>query len=369
MATNFRAHDHIKVQSEPYTLRTEVIILRIMPWIKEHGPQPGQSVSSLDIYTSDAHAQRCSSCDIARTYNTTQSPIASYAAATYLHEGNNSKNNLHEQVLAPTSAATSISTILSNDDFDGDHLPFQVPEYDIQHMNPWVMAATPGEFADHFPSLRKMSVKHDDMTDDGNMNLRVDTTISASTRRYHDITLFHLRMYDLKNRDFSFRRYCRDSGKEICRSKRKSSKTPKMGRPMLQRSLSNALSSLRSTLSSPKCQNNSHTQSFDFEEEDESALPSVQTTEGRVTRPSDTITVEFANYAHLEVKQRRARSPKYGFKYWGTEYSWKRARIQSGSFDEISYHLVDLSSHASVAHIVPVPLSDAEAREEQVKGG
>ena len=340
-----------------------------MPLITEQELWPRQSIRSSDVYGSGAYRAHCSSSDNAPLYYSPHLSFESNAAVTDRQEENARGVQCQERALTPTSTTASGSNTSSTDDFHNDLLAFRFPEYDFQHVDPCVVAATPSEFADHFPSLRKLSIKHDDTTDDGNMNLRIDTAISSSARGYYDLTLFHLRMYDLKDRDFSFRRYCRDSGKEICHSRRKYTKTSTTRRPMLQRSISNALSNLRSTLNSPKCEDSSYKQSSDSEDEGELDFPLRCAAENGIAKPSNTIAFEFSNYAHLEVRQRRARSPKYDFLYWGRKYSWKRASFRNGNFNMISYHLVDLSSHTSVAHIVPVPLSDAEARDEEAKGG
>lgn len=100
-----------------------------------------------------------------------------------------------------------------------DSIP-PLPEYRHDIVDSSVRPSSPQEFAQLFPSLNRMSVRHDEFTSDGNMNLRVDITVPVgSRRRPTSYQLFHLRMYDLAKREFSLRRYCRDSGREVCNSK------------------------------------------------------------------------------------------------------------------------------------------------------
>ncbi|KAG8531552.1 uncharacterized protein KY384_003182 [Bacidia gigantensis] len=275
-------------------------------------------------------------------------------------------------------SSDSIASSASSSDEFNDHLPhFEVPDGRAEATSPSVVAATPHEFAAYFPSTERMSIKHDD-SDDGNMNLRLETKASTRTGDEVDLTLFHLRMYDLRDREFSLRRYCRDSGKEVCHSTRKYVKPSVITRPGLQRSMSSALSSLR-----PKSDSKSikvetlrrqdsgyDSMSEDDDDDEEMTSPSQQPKSDCFTRPSNTIKIEFSNYAHLEVRRTGAKSNKrYEFEYWGTKYAWRRAAMRRGNFSGISYHLDDVNRSKSIAHIVPVPLSTSEARDEAAKGG
>ncbi|KAL9128205.1 MAG: hypothetical protein Q9217_003078 [Psora testacea] len=274
------------------------------------------------------------------------------------------------------SVETYTSTSPSIDVLDDDLPPFDVPDYRYDAPLRTAKASTAREFAQYFPSTNRVSIQHDDGTDDGNMNLRIDTVASTSDGGKVDLTLFHLRMYDLKRRDFSLRRYCRDSGKEVCRSNRKYTKPSVIRRPALQSSMSNALSNLRSksenktfTVRTLKRQDSGY-ESMSEENHEGKIEPQQSQRPHNVQRPSDTIMLEFSNYAHLGISRRGTKSSKrYDFDYWGTKYAWKRAILQSGSFNEVSYHLVDVASSMAVAHIVPVPLSNVEVQEEEAKGG
>ena len=285
----------------------------------------------------------------------------------------------HEEVQAPrTSVDTYASSSRSVEDFDEELPPFDVPDGESETGIPAPLASSPREFADYFPSTHRMSIKHDDSTLDGNMNLRVDTLADMSDGTRADMTLFHLRMHDLKGRDFSLRRHCRDSGREVCHSTRKYQKPSIIRRPGLQRSMSNALSSLSlrtksenkaSTTASFKTQDPGY-DSLDDEKMQTPSWPRVSQQASSMPMPTNTTILDFSNYAHLEVKRRGAKASKrYEFEYWGTPYAWKRVATTSGDFKEISYHLMNTKTSISVAHIVPVPLSHSETREETAKGG
>ncbi|KAL8748398.1 MAG: hypothetical protein Q9184_007331 [Pyrenodesmia sp. 2 TL-2023] len=273
------------------------------------------------------------------------------------------------------SIGTYASTTNSFDDNDEDLPPFEVPEYDDAPLSSTAIPSTPHEFAEYFPSGRKLLIRHDDSTLDGNMNLRIDTEIREPDNQRLDLTLFHLRMHDLKNREFSLRRYCRDSGREVCHSSRKYSQPAAISRPSLQRSMSSALSSLRgksdsksATKPSLKRQDSGYDSMSDEEEEREAVN---QSPKGRsIPLPTNTTQLEFSNYAHLDVKRRGAKTSKrYEFEYWGTNYTWKRIAVRMGHFKEVSYHLVNADTAATVAHIVPATMTTAETKEEEAKGG
>ena len=276
-----------------------------------------------------------------------------------------------------SSVETYASTVASIDDLpDLDDLPpFEVPAYHQDALAPTAFPSSPSEFAELFPSVSKMCIRHDDSTLDGNMNLRVDTQVQASEGQRVDLTLFHLRMHDLKNREFSLRRYCRDSGREVCHSSRKYTKPAVISRPGLQRSMSSALSSIRNksesknaTKTSLKRHDSGYDSMSDNEEPKDATRPSSKSRS--IPLPTNTTQLDFSNYAHVDVKRRGAKSSKrYEFEYWGTNYAWKRVAVRMGTFKEISYHLVNTETSATVAHIVPATMTAAEAREEDAKGG
>ena len=276
------------------------------------------------------------------------------------------------------SAETYASTTSSIEDL-GDGLPqFELPEnsdYPSETLPSTALTASPEEFAEYFPSTQKLSIRHDDTTMDGNMNLRIDTKARTLDGGTIDLQLFHLRMHDLKRREFSLRRYSRDSGREVCHSSRKYTKPSVIRRPGLQRSMSNALSSLRSksesrtpTMMSLKRDDSGYGSLNEGDSEDiASQSPRAPSS---VPVPTNTTQLEFSNYTHLEVKRRGAKTYKrYELEYWGTKYAWNRTVDRSSHFEQVSYHLINTKTSIPLAHIVHTPLNESEQREETAKGG
>ena len=273
-----------------------------------------------------------------------------------------------------SSAVSYASTIASEEDIDEQDFAYEEPpDYHYEAYTPTAYSSTPQEFAEYFPSTRRLCLHHDD-TIDGNMNLRVDTEARTGSGRKVDLTLFHLRMHDLKTRDFSLRRYCRDSGREVCHSSRKYTKPASRKRPAFQRSVSNAFASLRpktgdKSVKSLTRQDSGYESMKDLDHIDHTD-DSLHSATKNLPIPTNTTMLEFSNYAHVELKRRGAKSSKrYEFEYWGTSYFWRRSVRKCGSTKEISYHLFASKSNDAVAHIVPEPMSPHEQEEEERKGG
>jgi hypothetical protein len=278
-----------------------------------------------------------------------------------------------------TSVDTYASTSEEDLGEDLDDMPeYQVPQYRHEPLPSDAIPTTPRDFAELFPTGKRISIRHDDATIDGNMNLRVDTQVEERGNRKQNYTLFHLRMQDLRTREFSLRRYCRESGREVCHSIRKYQKPPADKPPVLQRA-STALASLVKTDSRPLTsaglkRSDSGYESVPgmFEEETETRpKPVGYSAKGRALMPTNTMKLEFSNYAHLDVKRRGAKSYKrYAFEYWGYDYSWKRIVKKEDGHESISYYLVrDDDDKEPLAHISPVRLTAEEAHEEQARGG
>jgi hypothetical protein len=278
----------------------------------------------------------------------------------------------------PPSPRASIDTYVSTSEEDLDEED-DCPEYEVPQYNHEVfpidaIPTTPRDFADLFPTCKRISIRHDDATIDGNMNLRVDTQLEGRRGKKQSHTLFHLRMHDLRTREFSLRRYCRESGREVCHSIRKYQKSPAEKRPVLARA-SSALATLRSkpetrpsTAAGLKRSDSGYESMAGFD--DDSRLKSTGHANGRALLPTNTIKLEFSNYAHVEVKRRGAKSNKrYNFEYWGHHYCWKRACKKDGEVENISYHLVREDSERPLAHISPVKLTPDQAHEEAARGG
>ena len=273
-----------------------------------------------------------------------------------------------------TYASTSEEDLA--DDYD-DYPEYDVPDYPHDALPDGAIPTTPRDFADLFPTAKRISIRHDDSTLDGNMNLRVDTQIEERNHRKQSYTLFHLRMKDLRTREFSLRRYCRDSGREVCHSIRKYQKPPSEVRPVLQRA-STALASLvhkpdsRPTTSSGLKRSDSGYESMNgWGEEDDSRPKSAGYARGRALIPTNTIKLEFSNYAHVDVKRRGAKTGKrYSFEYWGHDYYWKRRVSVDRNRETVSYCLVRADAPKNdLAHISPVRLTDEQAEYEAARGG
>lgn len=248
---------------------------------------------------------------------------------------------------------------------DYDEIPaLPVYRHEIEETN--VRPSTPEEFSALFPSLNRLTIRHDDFTSDGNLNLRVDTVVSG--RRRKTIQLFHMRMYDLNKREFSLRRYCRDSGREVCNSKRKYVDAPASSRPLLTRSMSSAVKSLTgSTKGRPGTSYSTET--------DESSISPVESSlslDGKTKStqlPTNTIKLEYSNYARVDVNRRGSQAAKrYEFQWWGHNYAWKR--VADKHTGAVAFHLIrDGNNNLPVAHIVPETRSPNQVEADERAGG
>ncbi|KAJ4294898.1 hypothetical protein N0V88_005137 [Collariella sp. IMI 366227] len=266
-----------------------------------------------------------------------------------------------------------------------------LPVYNREVIEPNVRPSTPQDFAKLFPSLNRLTIRHDEFTSDGNMNLRIDTVVTG--RRRTAIQLFHLRMYDLAKREFSLRRYSRDSGREVCNSKRKFTEpaaakptTTDEQRPTLKRSVSTAIRTLggRPALGRAKSgtgaagRPSTGYSTGDGDDElflDGSNLSRLsldsRLVRGKTQRslPTNTIKLEFSNYARVDVSRRGKKGNKrYEFDWWGHRYSWKRAVDKQLGL--VSFHLVrDGNTNAPVAHIVPETRAPSQVVADESAGG
>jgi hypothetical protein len=282
-----------------------------------------------------------------------------------------------------SSAETYTSSIASQeelyeepDSYDPD---YEVPEYrDIVERQ--LRPSNHSDFAEYFPSLKRLFIRHDDTTYDGNMNLRVDT----EGRKKESVQLFHLRLHDLKKREFSLRRYERSSGREVCHSSRKYAKPAAEKRPALTRSVTSAFASIAKpgfkrtnsgfsthsykTKKEMKRQDSGYGSGDDYYDGDDDFFEEKKS--NSIPIPTNTTKLEFSNYAHVEVKRRGTKSSKrYEFEYWGHHYIWKRVTERDGRGKAVSYHLYKEDGVHAVAHIVPEMRSPSQIREEEEAGG
>lgn len=211
------------------------------------------------------------------------------------------------------------------------------------------------------------------------MNLRVDTIVPTRGGYQQDVILFHLRMYDLFERKFSLRRYCRESGREVCHSGRKEVLASSgAGRSVLRGSWGSFIAGLRpgssgfasgggngmrrdSGYGSGQRHQHSSNQEEMVGDEDPNGPEPILT---------DTILMEFSNYAHVELNSCGSGSTKrYEYEYWSTKYQWRRECRKEGDLREVSYYLVNMRTARTIAHLVPEILTPLEAIEEESKGG
>ncbi len=283
----------------------------------------------------------------------------------------------HEPAFSPRSsysATSSASSGYSDEERSEDAFEYNVPDESFEVLASSAIPSTPSDFAHLFPSTRRLHIRHDDATVDGNMNLRVDTEAFTSGGRKLALTLFHLRMHDLRHREFSLRRYCRDSGREVCHSSRKVVKPTPGQRPTFPHSVSSALSSIRSrsenkTSTTASLARRDSGYSSDDNENIEPGPNMTHDKDGASTSKS-AVRLEFSNYAHVDVKPRGTKtSKKYEFEFWGTKYAWKRVARRDYDSTESSYNLINVRTGKPVAYIVPEALTIAEADEEKDKGG
>ncbi|OKO99195.1 hypothetical protein PENSUB_8582 [Penicillium subrubescens] len=291
------------------------------------------------------------------------------------------------QRVSHASVSTYASTTHSKAHIEPEEAVFEVDDREESFPSD-ALASTPSSFANLFPSTRRLLIRHDDATIDGNMNLRVDTVVPCRDGYQQDVILFHLRMYDLFSRKFSFRRYCRDSGREVCHSIRKETNPPHDRRPVFRRSWSTMLASFRPS-SSGSNTHHAHVPMIDqLKRQDSGYGPGkkndlqalVDELASQELSPSsssshektlaDTILLEFSNYAHVELKRRGGPGAKrYEYEYWSTKYQWRCECRREGDLREVSYYLVDMRSGKTIAHLVPDILTPLEAVEEESKGG
>ncbi|KAF7718120.1 Uncharacterized protein PECH_002458 [Penicillium ucsense] len=294
----------------------------------------------------------------------------------------------------------SVSTYASSTPSQNHDIPeeplFEVEDRDERFPSD-ALASTPSSFGSLFPSTRRLLIRHDDATIDGNMNLRVDTVVPCRDGYQQDVILFHLRMYDLFSRKFSFRRYCRDSGREVCHSTRKETQSAHDRRPVFRRSLSSMFASLRpgsshsshhngctQTNERPKRRDSGYgsdmkhdpkSHAADSAKADPSSClssssPSSSSHHTQDRNLTDIILLEFSNYAHVEVKRRGGTGAnRYEYEYWSTRYQWRCGSRREGDLREFSYHLIDTKTSKTIAHLVPDILTPIEAMEEERKGG
>jgi len=268
-----------------------------------------------------------------------------------------------------SSVETYASTVPPREDLTAQP-PYEMPLERIDIYPPDAVPTTPPEFAELFEASRRFLIQHDDSTLDGNMNLRVDTEVPTSSGRRCQMTLFHLRLKDLHDRRCSLRRYCRESGREVCHSARTLAKRRPIPppRPTLRHAFSSAMQTLGG-LKSPatfmgKKREGWRNSQDDSDDDEWFEKPPRQ----EASAPSNSVHLEFSNYAQVEIHARGTkRQKRYDFEYWGNSYYWAREFRRDGK--EFSYHLINATTGQSTAHILPESLSKRQVLHEEYNGG
>ncbi|KAI1299607.1 hypothetical protein F5Y03DRAFT_249326 [Xylaria venustula] len=241
----------------------------------------------------------------------------------------------------------------------------QPPQYHPKMPPRMLVPSTPADFALLFPSLDPFTIRHDDSASDGNMNLVVSTSVPIKSGKL--IQLFHLRIYDLFRRELSLRRYCRDSGREVGRSRRKYAESDT--RPILRGLFEDAIGRAggRST---------DHEMKPDIIDAQRSLAArsgyspwvSVDNNIGeiRCLKPTDVYRLEFSNYACIEMHYAiNLRRRTYSFSYWEADYTWKSVVDDT----LVSFHLFENSNRKDpLALITPVVRSPEEIENDELAG-
>jgi hypothetical protein len=282
-----------------------------------------------------------------------------------------------------SSSETYASTAASQEEFYEEpeeiNPVYRVP--DVKHPKaPTGRSSNPDDFGYLFPSARKFNIRHDETTIDGNMNLRVDTEVD-NYAEHRDVQLFHLRMHDLQAREFSLRRYSRDSGREVCHTARKYATTVADIRPALQRSMSTALASIIGKPSVKRTSSGISSHSSKglrlavrsdsgygsnedvFADDEVDAFMEEQKKKSKATSQSATnsIKLEFSNYSQVEIKRTGNHAKKrYEFEYWGFKYSWRRIIDNDDDGEYVFYNLC--VGNDIVAEVVPDDLTQEETQ-------
>jgi hypothetical protein len=317
-----------------------------------HSTGSGRSTSSSNTqYTTQTHGSRTK-------------PVIVYPKVAAV-------SNLNTGVDPRSSADTYASTVASEDDVEEHSIQSLCPRTRYLCYEPDTFATTASEFAELYPSTRRLLIQHDDTTPDGNLNLRVDTELSICKGQRIKLTLFHLRIYNLADRRFSLRRYQRQSGREVCSAKRKYVK-PAASSPLPQSrrgTVSSAFTRMGLRSHKSKSKPDPDLKLDDNEDSDDGC--ELVAAQGGIdaTIPTDNVKLEFSNYAQVEVGCGRESENKYDFEYWGNRYTWRR-NVYRDDLDMIfSLELVNQGSGACVAHITPDKLSSKQTRQEAAQGG
>jgi hypothetical protein len=308
---------------------------------------------------------------------------------THTHENPSASVQTYDSVFSETE---TIDELMEGDEVDAlpppvdDAIPDVLPPYRASIIDPLVRPSTPDAFAQLFPSLDRLSIRHDDLTPDGNMNLRVDIVVprKGATSRPVTVQLFHLRMHDLARREFSLRRYCRESGREVCNSRRAYAEPSPTSRPGFQHSLSSVIRSVKTSSrrfsnasnhsKRPSTGNSSGSSTWDNTSVRSMRMRTDSWTSDKppppasILVPTNSIKLEFSNYARVDVTRKGGHDSKhYAFDWWGHTYSWRR--VIDKNLDVAAFHLIRDGHGAPIAHITPEMRSPNQIEADKDAGG
>ncbi|RMZ81406.1 hypothetical protein DV738_g2288, partial [Chaetothyriales sp. CBS 135597] len=272
-----------------------------------------------------------------------------------------------------SSVETYASTTASDKDLD------QAPEYELPPERPHVHSAdavptSASDFNKLFPTTRRILIQHDESTADGNMNLRLDTDAVSQDGEVLKMTLFHLRMKNLHERQFSLRRYCRDSGREICSSKKKYIKPLPLSAQRRRSSVTRPLGAALQMIGIKSRWGLSREDSGYMSDDDDDAEMELRrftlNSDIKATIPTNVIRLEFSNYAQVEVHRlRQDRTKRYDFEYWGEPYTWRREISYDEDEAVYAYELINLASGKGIACITQDKLDSWQTWIEEAQGG
>lgn len=339
-------------------------------WFRE--PSTSGSSASTRSHSSDlsGHSSRSSLTQFTNTtsHSYTTSVVEKDVQTTAYEVFNNTWDDHDEEDVDPRASVNTYASTIASEK-EPPKASSLYPRMRHICYQPDAIPCTPAEFGELFPSAKRLLIQHDDTTPDGNLNLRVDTELTVSRGSKIKLTLFHFRMYDLTERQFSLRRYQRDSGREVCSSKRKYLKPITSPSPSSKRSsLTTAFSklSLKSLAGRPRSKT-----SQDLEEDDSGEDIDLLAAQADVeaTIPTDTMRIEFSNYAQVELQRGRRREARlYDFEYWGERYCWRRSMYHDESESVVSFEMINLATGGCVAHITADKISEKRNRQEATQG-
>ena len=239
-------------------------------------------------------------------------------------------------------------------------------------------ATTADTFKTFFPSKRMLQIFHENTTVDAHkrMNLRVVTEgLPLDDGRKTLFQLFHVQIFDVKQRKFSLRRYCRDSEWEICHTKREPIESMDMSASLdmfrdfldwldsnssqVNSINSNLLERPRKVENTMSTNQQTHHDSSSFEEENKGLSSKVTT----MSSKRSTIRLEFSNHAEVYLTLLVEGSKRsYEFANMGCVYTWKNVRRKVGGNIEVLFQLVRKGNVDSIAHILPKSKNRTPAR-------